>query len=106
MSARVELIQVYRNTTSSSNAEARYIFPIPANAAVCAFKMTSEDGREIKGVVKKLETANREYDAAVENNIWAGLLERLSGDGLFVNFWLNGHCLMKNCSRSICPVSR
>ena len=83
VSARVELVQVYENASKLKNATAQYIFPIPANAAVCAFKMKTADGRVVEAVVKKLETARREYEDAVANDQWAGLLQQVTGDGQY-----------------------
>jgi predicted negative regulator of RcsB-dependent stress response len=80
VSARVELKQVYSNTSKLKNATAQYIFPVPANAAVCAFQMKSVNGRSIQAVVKKLDEARAEYEDAIANDQWAGLLQQLTGD--------------------------
>jgi hypothetical protein len=63
------------------NVSAEYVFPIPARAAVCAFEMKTQDGREVHGVVKEKVQAKRDYDNAVARGKWAGLLSEASKDG-------------------------
>ena len=81
VSAQVELTQVYANTEAIENTAARYIFPVPANAAVCSFRMESADGRTVRAVVKETSAAKREFENAVSEGKWAGLLEQVTGDG-------------------------
>ena len=81
MSARVEITQKFSNVPDATTAMARYLFPVPPNAAVCAFRLQSSSGRVIEAVVKTLEEAKREYEEAVANDRWAGLLEKVAGDG-------------------------
>ena len=81
VSAQVELVQTYKNTNISKRSTAQYIFPVPANAAVCAFKMKCADGKIIRAVVKKIDEARKEYENAISNDQWAGLLEQVTGDG-------------------------
>ena len=78
----MELTQVYSNSSALKNAEARYLFPVPANAAVCAFSMETAEGM-IRAVVKEKEIASREYENAVSKGTWAGLLEQVTGDGAY-----------------------
>ena len=42
--------------------------------------MTNADGRTIRAVVKELDVAREEYEDAVANDQWAGLLQQLTGD--------------------------
>ncbi|KZV97090.1 hypothetical protein EXIGLDRAFT_833087 [Exidia glandulosa HHB12029] len=51
-----------------------YIFPLPADAAVCKFSAIVE-GRRISGVVKTKSEAKAEFDAAVSEGKTAALLE-------------------------------
>lgn len=81
VSARVELTQIYSNADVLQNAGARYLFPIPDNAAVCAFRMETADGRAVRSVVKEKELAKQEFKGAVKSGKWAGLLEEITGDG-------------------------
>jgi hypothetical protein len=81
VSAQVELTQVYANADALQNTGARYLFPIPANAAVCAFRMETADGRVVHAFVKEKEAAKQEYESAVKKGKWAGLLEQVTGDG-------------------------
>lgn len=60
---------------------AKYIFPIPRNAAVCGFRMETMDGRVVKSVVKEVEAAKKDFDIAMSQGKWAGLLNELEGDG-------------------------
>jgi len=43
--------------------------------------MESVDGRVIKAVVKEVSEANKEFETAVSQNKWAGLLSEAAGDG-------------------------
>jgi hypothetical protein len=81
VSARVTLTQTYLNTSDSRDVVAKYIFPIPARAAVCAFEMRTQDGKVVHGLVKEKEQAKKEYDEAVSQGKWAGLLSEVGKDG-------------------------
>lgn len=82
VAARVTLKQHYVNTISTSApTAAQYIFPIPARAAVCALEMRSSKGRVIKGIVKDTAEAEKEFQAAVSDNKWAGILKEVTSDG-------------------------
>lgn len=65
MSAKVTLSQEFVNTSDEPTPRAKYVFPVPARAAVCAFEMRTEDGRVIAGVAKEKEKAAREHAAAI-----------------------------------------
>ncbi|PPQ90311.1 hypothetical protein CVT25_007896 [Psilocybe cyanescens] len=81
VSARVVLKQRYTNDRSNKEcANAQYIFPVPANGAVCAFKMQSADGRIVKGIVKERSKAEKEYEFAIAQNQFAGLLYEATPD--------------------------
>ncbi|PPQ89186.1 hypothetical protein CVT25_001154 [Psilocybe cyanescens] len=81
VSARVVLKQRYINDRSNKEcASAQYIFPVPANGAVCAFKMQSADGRIVKGIVKERSKAEKEYEFAIAQNQFAGLLYEATPD--------------------------
>jgi hypothetical protein len=82
VSARITLTQVYLNTTKANDAaSAKYIFPIPARAAVCAFEMKTRDGKVVYGLVKEKEQAKKEYNEAIVQGKWAGLLSEVGKDG-------------------------
>uniref|UniRef100_A0A8H7XQN0 VWFA domain-containing protein n=1 Tax=Psilocybe cubensis TaxID=181762 RepID=A0A8H7XQN0_PSICU len=82
VSARVVLTQIYHNSDSNNNqcASAQYIFPVPANGAVCAFTMQTADGRMVRGVVKEREQAEKEYKFAIAHNTFAGLVYEATPD--------------------------
>ncbi|KAF8887014.1 hypothetical protein CPB84DRAFT_1849934 [Gymnopilus junonius] len=77
--ARVVLTQLYTNNVDKSSA-AQYVFPVPASGAVCAFKMQTSDGQVVNGVVKERSKAKNEYDVAIMNNKWAGLMYEATPD--------------------------
>ncbi|KAJ3101739.1 hypothetical protein HDU97_001089 [Phlyctochytrium planicorne] len=59
--------------------EATYQFPLPENAAVCAFECILDDKR-IAGIVKEKQEARKEYTEAVEQGKTAGLFEQQAPD--------------------------
>ncbi len=82
VSALVELKQQYTNPPGNGNlTAARYIVPIPGNAAVCAFKLEDSDGRILAGVVKETEKAKKDFEKAVSKGKWSGLAYEITGDG-------------------------
>lgn len=81
VSARVVLTQLYVSDDNYRSSKAQYVFPIPANGAVCAFQMRSGDDQVVTGVVMERSKAKREYDIAVSNDKWAGLLYETTPDG-------------------------
>ncbi|TFY68076.1 hypothetical protein EVJ58_g1240 [Rhodofomes roseus] len=79
--ARVTLTQHFANTSrSGASAAARYVFPVPAGGAVCAFEMRTADGRVVVGEVKEAHRAEMEYKEAVAHNKFAGLLAQATPD--------------------------
>ncbi|KAH9830990.1 uncharacterized protein C8Q71DRAFT_862124 [Rhodofomes roseus] len=79
--ARVTLTQHFANTNrSGASATARYVFPVPAGGAVCAFEMRTADGRVVVGEVKEAHRAEIEYKEAVAHNKFAGLLAQATSD--------------------------
>ncbi|KDR71708.1 hypothetical protein GALMADRAFT_776428 [Galerina marginata CBS 339.88] len=81
VSARVVLTQLYVNDRCNDKSfSAQYVFPIPLSGAVCAFKMQTSGGQVVTGVVKERSKARNEYDIAILNNRWAGLLYEATSD--------------------------
>ncbi|KZW04436.1 VIT-domain-containing protein [Exidia glandulosa HHB12029] len=60
--------------------DVKYVFPLPSNAAVCAFSAVIDDKRTIHGVVKQKDEAKRTYDEAVAAGKTAGLLDQHTAD--------------------------
>lgn len=84
VSALVVLNQQYKNSSKYGTlTAARYIFPIPDSAAVCAFKMKATDGRIVTGVVKETKNAMNMFEEAVNNGSWAGITYEITSDGQF-----------------------
>ena len=81
MSATVTLTQSFWQYSLESTDRWKYVFPVPASAAVCAFEMRTEDGRDIVAVAKEKETARKEYEQAVEDGRVTGLVEQVTDDG-------------------------
>ncbi|OAA66382.1 von Willebrand domain containing protein [Akanthomyces lecanii RCEF 1005] len=73
--SRTTLTQTFKNPTSETIKEARYVFPLFDGVSVVAFTCTI--GKTvIKGVVKSKPEAKKEFDAAVAKGQQAGLLEQ------------------------------
>ncbi|CAF3746308.1 unnamed protein product [Rotaria sp. Silwood1] len=70
----VVLYQVYHNT-SSIPIEAKYVFPLDDNSAVCGFE-AHINNKVIKGVVKEKEQAKQEYREAIEKGHGAYLMHQ------------------------------
>jgi hypothetical protein len=80
VSARVVLTQTYTNTSDTPTTRAKYVFPVPSRAAVCAFEMNA-DGHVIVGVSKEKSKAAEEHEAAIREGKFTGLLEWVTDDG-------------------------
>lgn len=74
------LTQTFTNTSETSTNRAKYVFPIPSRAAVCAFDLTHADGRVIVGVSKEKLKAIEEHDKAIREGKSSGLLEWVTDD--------------------------
>ncbi|KAF8521302.1 hypothetical protein JB92DRAFT_3111192 [Gautieria morchelliformis] len=85
VSARVMLSQLYQYHGSDTLSETYYVFPVPANAAVCSFEMKSTNGARLKGVVKELSQAKEEYQEALSKGWLTGLLEQFRQDVFVVS---------------------
>ncbi|KAG1886497.1 hypothetical protein F4604DRAFT_1274356 [Suillus subluteus] len=75
VSARVMLSQVFENDSESPTSRAKYVFPLPANAASCAFELEHADGRVITGVAKEKSEAAEAFHVAMDAGRSAGLVE-------------------------------
>jgi hypothetical protein len=80
VSAIVTVIQLFWQYSPNSLPRAKYIFPVPARAAVCGFEMMAEDGTMITAVAKEKEEARREHQAALQQGYMTGLVEHVSDD--------------------------
>ncbi|KAF8509025.1 hypothetical protein BU17DRAFT_99292 [Hysterangium stoloniferum] len=80
VSSRTILSQTYIHNGPNMLAEAYYVFPVPARAAVCSFKMQTDDGVTLTGVVKNIKDAVNDYEEARSENRLAGLLEQYQQD--------------------------
>ncbi|OAA34161.1 von Willebrand domain containing protein [Beauveria brongniartii RCEF 3172] len=73
--SRTALTQTFKNPTSQTLKESRYVFPLFDGVSVVAFTCTI--GKTvIKGVVKSRPGAKKEFDAAVAQGQQAGLFEQ------------------------------
>ncbi|KAF5377154.1 hypothetical protein D9615_006359 [Tricholomella constricta] len=79
-SARITLSQTYSNPLDTTTSRCKYMFPVPASAAICAFRMKTSDDRIVNGVVKEKETAQEEFDKAVRDGQFAGLVNYVTDD--------------------------
>ncbi|KAG1730069.1 hypothetical protein EDB19DRAFT_1741522 [Suillus lakei] len=80
VSARVMLSQVFENVSESPTSRAKYVFPLPASAAACAFELEHADGRVIVGVAKEKSEAAQTFQSALDAGKTAGLVEWVTDD--------------------------
>ncbi|KAF7797335.1 hypothetical protein EIP86_008530 [Pleurotus ostreatoroseus] len=81
VSATVTLTQTFwQGWPAAATPCAKYVFPVPAQAAVCGFEMRTEDGRVIKAVAKEKETARKEHEQAIKQGRMTGLVEHVTDD--------------------------
>ncbi|KAG2340468.1 hypothetical protein BDR05DRAFT_966730 [Suillus weaverae] len=75
VSARVILSQVFENESESPTSHAKYVFPLPASTASCAFELEHADGRIITGVAREKSEAAEAFHSAAGAGKSAGLVE-------------------------------
>ncbi|EGO18866.1 hypothetical protein SERLADRAFT_412065 [Serpula lacrymans var. lacrymans S7.9] len=80
VSARVQLSQLFVNPSDAPTGRAKYVFPIPARAAVCAFELKHADGKIIRGTAKEKSEANQTFNSAIQAGNMAGLVEWVTDD--------------------------
>ncbi|KAH0831411.1 hypothetical protein J3R83DRAFT_14082 [Lanmaoa asiatica] len=80
VSSRIVLTQTFYNPSDEPTGRAKYVFPLPANAAVCAFELELEDGSVIVGEVKEKQEAALTFARAVEQGKTTALVERVTDD--------------------------
>ena len=78
LAARVTIVQSYSSNEPTAK-EAKYLFPISDNSAVCGFEAYIGN-KHVVGQVKKKEEARREYRAAVKAGHGAYLMEQEKPD--------------------------
>ena len=83
VSTRVTLSQSYSNPSEFSTGRCKYCFPVPASAAICAFGMTTSDGRAIKGIAKDKDQAREDYKQALDVGRSASMLEYVTDDSQY-----------------------
>jgi uncharacterized protein YegL len=76
--AEVNVLQFYVNTEDAP-IEARYIFPLDSNAAVCDFQYEI-NGKIVQSVVKEKQQAKQDYNNAIARGDGAALLEQEKAD--------------------------
>ena len=74
------LVQSYVSNANEAQSVV-YVFLLPPDAAVCAFKAVIDGDRIVKGVVQEKVQARRNYDRAVREGKPAGLLDKEHEDG-------------------------
>ncbi|XP_038059035.1 uncharacterized protein LOC119730290 isoform X2 [Patiria miniata] len=78
LAAQVVVLQVYAND-SDFPIEAKYVFPLDGQAAVCGFEAFIND-KHIVGEVKEKETAHKEYKEAISKGHGAYLMDEEKPD--------------------------
>ncbi|THU86021.1 hypothetical protein K435DRAFT_684502 [Dendrothele bispora CBS 962.96] len=80
LSARITLTQRYYNPSDKPTPRAKYVFPVPASAAICAFELHTSDGRIVTAVSKDMQVAAQEHEQAVQQSKATVLLEMVTDD--------------------------
>ncbi|GJE91690.1 hypothetical protein PsYK624_078400 [Phanerochaete sordida] len=80
VSAIITITQHFWQYAPDGLERTKYVFPVPARAAVCAFKLIAADGTVIAAVAKEKEQAKREHDAAIAQGHMTGLVEHVTDD--------------------------
>ncbi|KAJ3552371.1 hypothetical protein NM688_g4182 [Phlebia brevispora] len=80
VSAKVTIRQVFSHPRRGASARAKYVFPLPARAAACAFEMRTGEGRRIIGVVKEKVQASAEHEEALKQGKTTALVEWATDD--------------------------
>ena len=78
--ALASLVQEYSCERLNSPQNVAYVFPLPPDAAVCAFRAEVDD-RSVHGVVKEKHRAKADFQQAVKDGKTAALLEKQHADG-------------------------
>ena len=99
------LTQVFTNYSTDKTPRAKYVFPIPAGAAVCAFQMRTEDGRVIHGVVKDHQEAQREHEQALSSGKLTSLVEWATNDSKIL-FSVQSQFLISSLQSSQYPLDQ
>ena len=68
------MLQLYRNDNNAA-IEAKYVFPLDDQAAVCGFEAFI-NGKHVVGEVKEKEEAHREYREAISKGHGAYLMDQ------------------------------
>ena len=75
------LLHVFENTLAEASGRAKFVLPVPAGAAVCAFQMETSDGKLVVGQVKEKSEAESVFATAVQQGKTAGLVNWAGDDG-------------------------
>ncbi len=92
VSARVDIIQRFHNPSPNATPRAKYLFPVPARAAICGFEMHTADDRLLLGKVKQRQQARAEHEAALRQGKATALLDWATDDGTRLSS-LGSRCL-------------
>lgn len=79
--AHVVLSHVFENTRTETTGRAKFILPVPAGAAACAFQLETSDGKFVVGEVKEKSEAENVFAAAVQRGQTAGVVNWAGDDG-------------------------
>jgi hypothetical protein len=78
----VTLRQTFANPSETATGRAKYVFPLPARAAACAFELLFEAGRRIIGVAKDKTIAEQEFQDVIRAGKTAALVNWVTDDGV------------------------
>lgn len=81
MSAHIVVFHTFKNDSENATGRAKYVFPVPARATVCAFEMKTSDGKFVVGEVKEKTEAEARYRTAVDAGKMAGMVNWAGDDG-------------------------
>lgn len=74
---------MYSNLTDAATSRAKYLFPVPASAAICAFEARKSDGTVVVSKCMDKDLAAERHERAIRDGKFTGLLETVTDDGQF-----------------------
>ncbi|KAJ8520584.1 hypothetical protein ONZ45_g2604 [Pleurotus djamor] len=80
VTARVTIDQVFSNPENTATSRAKYLFPVPASACLCAFEARKANGDIIVGKCMDKDRAREKHEAAIRQGKLTGLLENVTDD--------------------------
>lgn len=83
-------MQSFYNPSRGPTPRAKYVFPVPSRAAICAFDMATSSGRVIVGVAKEKDEAKQTHEQAIQEGKTTALVEWVTDDSTRSSSYISG----------------